>query len=54
VAGVFDRSIYVEAEFDAMEPVCVVPHDDDANVQLEAEAAANMSKEPTNAAPNNP
>ena len=53
VVGVFDRSICVEAEFDAMEPVCVVPHDD-ANVQLEAEAAANMSKEPTNAAPDNP
>jgi len=53
VVGVFDRSICVEAEFDAMEPICVVPHDD-ANVQLEAEAAANMSKEPTNAAPDNP
>jgi len=53
VVGVFDRSICVEAKFDAMEPVCVVPNDD-ANVQLEAEAAANMSKEPTNAAPDNP
>ena len=53
VVGVFDRSICVEAKFDAMEPICVVPHDD-ANVQLEAETAANMSKEPTNDAPDNP
>jgi len=61
VVGVFDRAICVEAEFDALEPLCVVPADD-ANVQLEAhrdpdrqvEAAANMPKEPNSAAPENP
>jgi hypothetical protein len=31
VVGVFDRSIYVEAKFDAPEPLCVVLPDD-ANV----------------------
>jgi hypothetical protein len=53
VVGVFDRSFCVEAEFDALEPLCVVPPDD-ANVQLEAEAAANMRKEPSSAALENP
>jgi hypothetical protein len=45
VVGVFDRSFCVEAKFDALEPLCVVPPDN-ANVQLEAEAAADMRKEP--------
>jgi hypothetical protein len=53
VVGVFDRSICVQTEFDAMEPLCVVPHND-ANVQLEAEATATLSKEPSGAAPENP
>jgi hypothetical protein len=53
VVGVFDRSFCVEAEFDALEPLCVVSPDD-ANIQLEAEAATNMRKEPSSAALENP
>ena len=51
VVGVFDNSICVEHEFDALEPLCVVPPDDAA--ELESHDAS-KPKQPTSDAPENP
>ena len=61
IAGVFDSSICVEHEFDALEPLCMVPPDDVAelgthNVNLLTQHTSGGT-EPTNephAAPKNP
>lgn len=44
LVGVFDRSICLEAEFDALEPLCVVPPDDETELGTND---VNMPKEPT-------
>jgi len=44
IVGVFDRLICVEDEFDALEPLCVVPPDDAAELGTHD---INMPKEPT-------
>jgi len=61
IVGVFDSAICVEPEFDALEPLCVVPPDDAAELGTHD---ANMPKQPSSggtepttlpcAAPENP
>jgi hypothetical protein len=50
VVRVFDRASCVELEFDALEPLCVVPPTD-AGVQLEP--VVSMPNQPTSVAPEN-
>jgi hypothetical protein len=51
IVGVFDRATCEEAEFDALEPICVIPPDDETHVEperepeAEADAAASMANE---------